>query len=637
MDANEPGKGRSETLRRLLGRALRVLGSLKLAVALLIVLAATIAVATVLEAKHGRAYSQWYVYHSGWFINLLALLGVNIFSAAASRWPWKRHQTGFVITHAGLLVLLAGSLRTFHKGVEGQVTLRVGETATKMHIPNQSQITATWTGRTDEPPYEFSFEHGPVDWREGRTLSLGEIDGIGARVLRYYQHARAVEEWLPDETGQGGPAVKIRVEGPDSEPVEHVLADDDYGDEAFAGPVRIQLRRATGDAMLRDFLAPPTDNLGKKGLLLAYFENHAERIPVEENLGKKVPLADTGAAVQIVQYMPDATGDAHGNFRSRGVDPKNPLLELRVWLPRLKDPLRQWAFANSSLLNLDFVYGRVCPVKFEYHHPAITQPPAIDLMQTRDGKLYARHFANNQLVSHGVMKVGESIQLSDQSRMSLVEHIVHAREHVAFKPVLVEASSEEKPEAAAEIAVSAGGRTQTVWLQRNHSEHGTRTLTTPDGALQVSFGYAEAPLGFSLNLVNFQRERNPGGIGNASFASLVRVVEAGQEEEREIWMNHPLTRNGLTFYQSGFNEGAQGAESSTFSVACDPGRAIKYAGSLMICLGIATMFYMKAYFFKNASRPAGKWARLFQRWRTAPDRNLETDAETAELPQRVSV
>jgi hypothetical protein len=46
---------------------------------------------------------------------------------------------------------------------------------------------------------------------------------------------------------------------------------------------------------------------------------------------------------------------------------------------------------------------------------------------------------------------------------------------------------------------------------------------------------------------------------------------------------------------------------STFSVARDPGRLLKYAGSLMICLGIAMMFYMRAYFFKARSRSWEPW------------------------------
>src|SRR6516165_10170130 len=117
------------------------LGSLKLAVLLLLTLGAVIAVATVLEAEHGRAYAQWYVYHSRWFVVLLVLLGINIFSAALSRWPWKPHHTGFVVTHAGLLVLLAGSVQSFVGGGEGQVTLAEAESTAKMIVPHQSQIT----------------------------------------------------------------------------------------------------------------------------------------------------------------------------------------------------------------------------------------------------------------------------------------------------------------------------------------------------------------------------------------------------------------------------------------------------------------------------------------------------------------
>ena len=52
-------------------------------------------------------------------------------------------------------------------------------------------------------------------------------------------------------------------------------------------------------------------------------------------------------------------------------------------------------------------------------------------------------------------------------------------------------------------------------------------------------------------------------------------------------MNQPLTAGNFTVFQSSFDEAGHGRESSTFSVAYDPGRAWKYAGSLTICLGIA--------------------------------------------------
>ena len=55
----------------------QLLGSLKLAVVLLLTLAGVIGFATVLETDHGRAVAQWYVYHSSWFLGLLGLLALK--------------------------------------------------------------------------------------------------------------------------------------------------------------------------------------------------------------------------------------------------------------------------------------------------------------------------------------------------------------------------------------------------------------------------------------------------------------------------------------------------------------------------------------------------------------------------------
>jgi hypothetical protein len=95
---------------------------------------------------------------------------------------------------------------------------------------------------------------------------------------------------------------------------------------------------------------------------------------------------------------------------------------------------------------------------------------------------------------------------------------------------------------------------------------------------------------------------NPGREGNAAFASQVRLMdeESALDEVREISMNQPLTHGRYTLYQSGFDEGGSEKKTSVFSVAYDPGRRLKYFGSLMICSGVAVMFFMRAYFFRRA-------------------------------------
>lgn len=580
------------------------LGSLRLAVVLLMTLAAVIAVATVLEADHDRAYAQWYVYHSRWFMVLLGLLGINIFFAAASRWPWKRHHTGFVVTHAGLLVLLVGSVQSFVGGVEGQVTLAEGEAAAKMIVPRQTQITASWQGKPDEAPYFFSFEAGPTDWDETTTLDLGDVDGISARVLRYYANAKAKEDWVRDETGAGGPAVKFKVDSPHgggSE--EYLLTDQDYGDETFVGPIRVQLRRAVSQAMVDDFLNPPT-NLGKKGLLLAYYKNRVKHIAVDANVGKKVLLDESGAAVEIVEYLANAKPDMKHQFHSAGDEPRNPLLELRVHEPGRKS-LRQLAFAKSPLLNLDPMLGQTCPVQFHYLHPAVKSEAALELLQSGDGQLFYRVIAGQKSLPQGKVTTGTRVPVTEKFAIAFVEYLPHARQRIVFEPQPADGNSKEKAEAAAEIEITAGGATQTIWLQRNHAVYGTRSMVTPKGVLTVRLGPGEVPLRFSLKLAEFRKGVNPGGVGNATFSSVVQLVDkdADIDEERVISMNEPLTHKGLTFYQSGFNEAGHGIKTSTFSVGRDPGRWVKYGGCSLICLGIAIMFYMRAYFFKRTSPP----------------------------------
>ena len=63
---------------------------------------------------------QQYIYEGPWFSILLAFLAINIFCAASIRFPWKRRQTGFVVTHVGLLTLIFGSWWGFQYSDEGQ-------------------------------------------------------------------------------------------------------------------------------------------------------------------------------------------------------------------------------------------------------------------------------------------------------------------------------------------------------------------------------------------------------------------------------------------------------------------------------------------------------------------------------------
>ena len=377
---------------------------------------------------------------------------------------------------------------------------------------------------------------------------------------------------------------------------------DPFVDEVFLGPLKLGFQRVSAASMLEDFTSPPTGGGATDGVLSMHYDGRMYRVPVKENLGKKVAVGESDIRVEIVSYLPDARPDATAHFTTASQQPNNPLLELKVYLPGKSQPLRQIAFAKNPLLSLDGIHGWNCPVKFWYHHPAMTKEAGTQFLQTPEGKLYYRVVADGKLLGRGEVKEGARIESTGQLRVSIVEYLPHARQKITFVPVKAATSETAAPESAALVKVEAGGKTTEVWLKRADPVHGFQQIATPAGTLGVAFGYERRPLGFSLKLVSFEHGLNPGMMGDASFASSVRLVDKdrGVDVPAEVSMNQPLAYGGFTFYQSGHDELPDGRQVSIFAVAFDPGRFLKYLGSLMICLGVFAMFYKRAFSFLMA-------------------------------------
>ncbi len=585
--------------RRLLAALFRSLASLKLGVILLVVLAVVLACTTVAEAFRGSEYVRWYVYNARWFVALLALLALNILGAALIRLPWKKRHVGFLTAHVGVLVLLSGAFLTFSRGIEGQLPFTEGDTADKIVIRDRSVLTAVLQRGDGRVSNEFAFSPGPVDWPEGETLDFGQSEGIGLRVLAFYRHAREEVNWVADEAGLGPPAIQFTFDGPGGRTVsEQWLVGTRFGGAAAVGPAKFQLFATPVASMLEDFLTPPFEDAGKNGVLSIYHDDHVERVDVKENLGKKVPVAESKISVEIAEYLPNAAPAHAGRFVSRGTEPGNPVLELLVHLPDDDKPLRQITFARYPFLNLDGVHGQTSPVKFWYHHPAVEPEPGAQFLQTPDGKLYCRVGSGGKYVSRGGVGENDRVEISAGFSISILRHVAHARREVGFHRVQPTPGETANQEAAALVELAVDGEKVELWMQRDDRQQAIRT---PKRLLLLRFGYDRLPLGFSLKLLDFERGMNPGRAGDASFASSVRLADPTRnvDEKHVISMNQPLSYDKFTFYQSRFQELGGGLEASILSVSHDPGRFWKYLGSMVTCVGIFIVFYLRR-------RPSGE-------------------------------
>ena len=96
---------------------------------------------------------------------------------------------------------------------------------------------------------------------------------------------------------------------------------------------------------------------------------------------------------------------------------------------------------------------------------------------------------------------------------------------------------------------------------------------------------------FAIQLVQFSHDRYAGTDIAKNFSSRVRLLDASNHEDREtlIYMNHPLRYQGMTFYQSGFDNNDA---TTILQVVQNPSWLIPYISCTLIALGMVIQFGM---------------------------------------------
>jgi hypothetical protein len=169
---------------------------------------------------------------------------------------------------------------------------------------------------------------------------------------------------------------------------------------------------------------------------------------------------------------------------------------------------------------------------------------------------------------------------------------------------------------ALRATLTAGGQSKEFWV-RMGQERAAQVIVGNEFYL-VRYRPDHLVTDFTLTLEQARERKDPGSDRAAAFESRVllstRPDGKGPTSEHLIYMNNPLDHGMFKVYQTNYRaltqprsmelvvENGRKVSFSGLQVAYDPGLWFKYAGTALVVLGIATMFYMKAYFFK----PRGK-------------------------------
>lgn len=185
----------------------------------------------------------------------------------------------------------------------------------------------------------------------------------------------------------------------------------------------------------------------------------------------------------------------------------------------------------------------------------------------------------------GKLRIGEVLGTGWMGlEFRLLDYLPLAMEEYEVLPL-------ERPTPLTVAAVKVRHKDSERWLALND----VLKLFSDSSAYILSYQNRRLDLGFELQLEKFEVQRYQGTIKAMEYSSQVTARQSEIAQSAVISMNEPLKFNGYTIYQASFQEDEVTGEpvASVFSINRDPGRWIKYLGSLIFSLGIVWLFYQR--------------------------------------------
>lgn len=589
-------------------RLYKFLASLKLAVILLLLLGAVLAVATYLESVYDAKTAAHLVYGHWLFYVLLFMLGVNVLCAALIRYPWKRHQTGFVIVHLGIIVILIGSFITRIWGMEGSMTLAEGEQSRWVTV-DQSMLSVQDVIRDEKGVRGGPLHAVPVEFRwrppsETHPTRIALTEGFTAVVDRYIHNAQPVERYVPSTLPRAAAAVHVTLAAGKGAPMPEgtIMADPwlslDAPDhqEAHLGPATLRITRASTPEALARALATAGDEPLElsDGALAIEAGGRPLVVAVAGNVRRIIPVEGTPYRIRIDRFLPFAVVGKDNRLTSRSSERVNPAVEITI-LDEKGEAERRLLFAKYPDFATSHHQVRPSRLKLSY---TLEDPRRVENSITfvvgPDDALHARVD-----IAGGGSRV-EPVTLGRPTptgwRMNLlytVEAFVPRGEAVhEYKEVRSGRNKANMPPAI-RLTVEGADVPGPYWLGQGEAV----TVTRGKGreTSRVAYQLAAVDVGFQIRLEDFIVGYDPGTRNAATYTSKVKVEDPARSEPYEavVTMNEPLVHGGLTFFQASFSQDEEGGELSTFQIARDPGVPVKYAGSILLVLGIALYVFSR--------------------------------------------
>ena len=571
-------------------KIIKTLGSLYLAIFLISALALILIASTTLESLYGTPFAQRFFYNAGWFDVLLGAFFVNIFCSTLTRWPFKKYHTGFVITHVGILLLLAGSLMTRLVGIDGQMALFEGETQDRIlqntyhMVIHRHDASHNWTGEIDLKSSALS----SVKLHIPDTSMDIMIEDIWDDAVDTYETVQG------PPNAPTNPAIQItlsseRVGLHDSLwlVVNNPLNPDSA--QVSMGPATVSLktkkpRESSSSAKTSGPSVIVSQNKTGKEFVFSF-----DPLP-------KTPLAlgDTGLKITKIEYFPDARVENNKLVTISG-EPKNPAVEFTV-----ADAAGQSERHTKFALFPDFesLHGKNAQSRFDLtvsmETPEAPEAPAGGLHANLtfyylDGK-WSFISKGTTGGNSGAVEIGKTYTTGWMDFSFRIEQLL---DKAVVRRLVRHAQTGEKGGIAALVSLKENGRTlASDWITSDQPFR----FESEGGPIVAVVETKNKSVPFNLQLDEFRKVDYPGTSNAASFESDVTLKDnqANITIKKTISMNKPLDYKGYRIFQSSYVQDPRGGpDTSIFTVAKNPGIWLIYGGAIVMFTGVILIFYVK--------------------------------------------
>jgi hypothetical protein len=504
----------------------RTLGSMKFAVVIIFLFMAMSIYGTFMESYHGTEYANRHVYKSWWFMGVQALMFLSITYATTLRLPPKKALYGFYTIHAGLLTLFIGSFVSYLVGVDGSLELVPGRPSNTIVI--------------DEDVFKVK------DLSSGKVKIMKLPYGAGINTINkriddiiindFYPSASFQDKWVVGSPGDTSGSYLLYNENVSQKIQMSLASQSDYKSSLRMGPLSVHyMPEALGNCFQQQSLS---------GYLIWNIKTQ-ECFSIES---KNIKLDKTEKGAPAITY--NFEGKDHFFFPDFSPLPVN-----KDFSKDSDSPLRIFSrklFQDKPNL---FIFGE-----------------SIAFYKKRKNKWYGEKFK------------GEDIELPWMNfkikKIDFKRGQYAVKEPIYIKPIQENSKIVEGNTKAVSVRISG----QDFWVTNEKP----LTLQRSSKKIRLSLEKKTLKLPYEISLDRFKMDKDPGTENPASYESYVKLLDGRTDtasSSHHVYMNNPLKYDGMTFYQASYFPFGESDFGSVFSVNFDPGRPLKYLGSLLLVLG----------------------------------------------------